>query len=92
MKVRALLVAMVVALAAAGGALYLAHRMGGTLQSAPAIDLRVATNGTLADILGGSPDDAQLIGVALQQLEQQYYKPINPQTPFQAKRRHCSRI
>ncbi|HEY9085918.1 MAG TPA: S41 family peptidase [Candidatus Tyrphobacter sp.] len=86
MRSRALLVALVIALAAAGGALYLGHRTSASVQPPPA-GLSVATTGNLGDLFGGTPDDEQLLSIALQQLERQFYKPIDPQTPFQGETR-----
>ncbi|HUY41772.1 MAG TPA: S41 family peptidase [Candidatus Dormibacteraeota bacterium] len=80
MNVRTTIIALLVAVLVAAGALYVGNRSGafGTQNGLP---LRIAASGSIGDLFGG-PSDDQLVGIALMQLERAYYKPIDPQTPF----------
>lgn len=80
MKLRALLVALVVALGVAAIAVYVAHRAG-ALAIEQTLPMRVADDGAFSGLFGSGSDD-RLVGIALMQLEREYYKPVNPQTPF----------
>ncbi len=76
---RALLAALIVVVVASAGALYVGYRNG--VQSARAHDLafNVATTGDVSSLFNGPQGEAQLLGVALQKLETNYYKPVDPQ-------------
>lgn len=83
MKIRASLVVLVIALAVIAAVMYRGHRasISGTTQQSE-LGLGFTNPGSLGGLFGGSVDDGQLIRVALQQLEREYYKPIDPQAPF----------
>ncbi len=48
--------------------------------------LRVADRGGIPDIFGASVSDAQLLAIALQELDREYYKPVDPQAPLRGER------
>src|SRR5271168_4951530 len=78
---RALLAALVLIVAAAACALFVGYRTG-LLASRNGID--VATTGNVSDLFqnpeGSSPP--QLIDIAVRDLENKYYKPVDPQAPI----------
>jgi carboxyl-terminal processing protease len=80
LRTRAIVIAVVAALVLAAGALYVSHHAAARAGDG-VLSLPVADNGTFFGLLSGGNDD-QLLGVALVQLERNYYKPIDPQTPF----------
>jgi carboxyl-terminal processing protease len=49
------------------------------------VGLHVAEGG-IADFFDTSVSDAQLVAIALQELDRQYYKPVNPQAPLRGER------
>lgn len=85
MKSRALLTAAVLILLAVAGLFAYGH-----VRSAPAsqrlVGVHVASGEPIADLLSGSVSDAQLLELALQQLDHQYYKPIDPNVPLRGER------
>ncbi|MGH7737273.1 MAG: S41 family peptidase [Candidatus Tyrphobacter sp.] len=81
MKYRAPLLALVVVLVLCAVGFYAARRIG-METAASEIAVPVAQDGGLYGLFGDGPNDDRLIGIALAQLEQDYYKPIAPQTPF----------
>ena len=87
-KLRALLGALVIAIAFAGTAAF--YVGWNALQGhSNAFDggLQVATTGDVRDLLHPQLDDAQLLNVALRKLENTYYKPVDPQTPLSGERK-----
>jgi carboxyl-terminal processing protease len=74
-----LLAALIAIVLTAAGALYVGHRDG--MATHTGID--VATTGNIGQLLGGDGNSpAQLVGMALHQLEDVYYKPVDPQLPI----------
>lgn len=49
------------------------------------VGLKVADGG-IADFFNTSVSDAQLVAIALQELDRQYYKPVDPQAPLSGER------
>lgn len=76
--IRALLAALIVVTVAAAGALYIGYRTG--LAAQHGID--VATTGDVGDLLAGGSDPSRLASLALNKLEEAFYKPVDPQTPI----------
>jgi carboxyl-terminal processing protease len=84
---RALLAALIVAVVAFGGALYIGYRTGfdaGASNSGGGID--VAAVGRLRDLFGGPKNGGQLVDLAFRQLERAYYQPLDSQTLLQGER------
>jgi carboxyl-terminal processing protease len=77
----ALLAVLVVAIAVGA----MAYKMKAPAQSS-LLGVRLDSGDGVVDLFGGSPSDAQLVAIALQELDSQYYKPIAPQTPFVGER------
>jgi carboxyl-terminal processing protease len=75
---RALLAALIVIALAGGTALYLGHRN----QARAGGGIDVATTGSVNDLFNGDGSSApQMIDLALHELEDKYYKPVDPQLP-----------
>jgi carboxyl-terminal processing protease len=82
---RALLAALIVIAVAAAGALFIGYRSGLLAARSGAID--VATTGNVGDLFnGGGNTPPQLIDLALRQLEDKYYKPVDPHVPIQGEK------
>jgi carboxyl-terminal processing protease len=79
-SVRLLLTALLVIALATAGALFIGYRTG-TLAGQSV--LQVATTGDLRDLFASrDPSGTSLADAALERLESDYYKPIDPQTPI----------
>ncbi len=85
MNPRAWIAALAAAAAVAVGAFYIGHVTGAGPFGQNVLPLRIASNGELGGIFGSESLEGadQLVGIALLQLERAYYKPVDPQTPFQ---------
>ena len=81
-KIRALIAALIVVAVASAGALYVGYRHGVAAANSGDLGFQVATTGDVASLLHGSADSEQLLGIALQKLESNYYKPVSPQQPI----------
>ncbi len=81
MNLRASIVALVAAAVIAGAAFYVGHRTSASL-TAGGLPMRIASNGGLGGFFGPSAGSDQLVGIALLQLEREFYKPVDPQTAF----------
>ncbi len=79
MRVRAVVVALAVIAILVGAVVYAGHRSS---EMGSALTLPIADDGSVASFFDGGEGNDQLVGIALVQLERQYYKPIDPQTPF----------
>jgi carboxyl-terminal processing protease len=72
-RTRALLAVLIVVAVAAAGALYIRNR---AVAAGPG-GIDVATTGGLADVLGQTPDGPQLVRMAIRDLQDVYYKPVD---------------
>ncbi len=84
---RALLAALIVVVVASAGALYIGYRNGVQSVRAHELAFNVATTGDVRSLFDGSQGQAQLLGVALQKLESNYYKPVDPQDTFRGEQK-----
>ena len=76
--VRALCAALIVIVAASAGALYVGYRSG-VQHAAQSSALQIASIGSLGDVLAGSQSGPKLVDIAVRQIEQVYYRPLDPQ-------------
>ncbi|MEO9170223.1 MAG: S41 family peptidase [Candidatus Baltobacteraceae bacterium] len=81
-KFRALLAALIVVVVASAGAFYVGYRSHTVGASNDGFAFNVATTGDVGSLLHGSNESDQLLGTALQKLESNYYRPVNPQQPI----------
>jgi carboxyl-terminal processing protease len=81
-RVRALIGALVVLIAVAGGALYVAYRHGFDRDAQTGLSFNVATTGDIRDLIDSSGGDGEMVRLALRKLEAAYYEPVAPQTPL----------
>src|SRR5665213_3768327 len=77
--VRALCASLIVIVAASAGALYVGYRSGAQHAAAQSGALQIASTGSLGDILAGSQSGPKLVDIAVRQIEQVYYRPLDPQ-------------
>ncbi|MDQ2866362.1 MAG: S41 family peptidase [Candidatus Eremiobacteraeota bacterium] len=81
-KFRALFAALIVVIVASAGALYVGYRNGVATANAGDLAFRVATTGNVGSLFHPALQSEQLLDVALQKLENNYYKPVDPQQPI----------
>jgi carboxyl-terminal processing protease len=84
-KVRGLLALLAVVAIAAAILSFFAYRSRSSAD-AGVVGLTVA-DGNFANFFDSSISDAQLVAIALQELDRQYYKPVDPQAPLRGERR-----
>jgi carboxyl-terminal processing protease len=94
-RIRALLAALIVIAVASCGALYIGYRSGQHAAGDPLsaaqrmLDpvLQVATTGSLGDVLSDSRDGGQLVDITMHQIEEVYYRPVDPQQMLGSERK-----
>lgn len=89
MNLRASIAALAAAAVIAGVAFYVGHRTSASLTE-NGLPLRIASNGGLGGFFGPSAGSDQLVGIALLQLEREFYKPVDPQIAFDGVQRELT--
>ncbi|MBV9270604.1 MAG: S41 family peptidase [Candidatus Eremiobacteraeota bacterium] len=85
-QVRALLAALIVAVVALTGALYLGYRAGVDADAAQNADSPLSRLAALDPKMLGEPTDQHLVSLAYQQVERVYYKPVESATLLKGER------
>src|SRR5437764_12959720 len=86
-QVRALVAALIIAVVAFTGALYLGYRAGVDADAAQNTDSPLNRLAALDPrTLGGIPSDQHLVSLAYQQVERVYYKPVDSTTLLKGER------
>ncbi len=94
-QLRALLAALIVIVVASSGALYIGYRSGeraadpfaNAAQRLFTPGLQVAMTGGLDDVLNDADDGSRLVDITMRQIEQVYYRPVNPQQLLDGERK-----
>ncbi len=84
-RFRALLSALIVVAVATGAALYIGARAAAVANAPGGLAYELAMNGN-GPLPGGAQGRAELLAIALQRLDDDYYKPVNPQVPLAGER------